>query len=220
MHCNRSSSFHPDRERGAVLFVALVFLVLITLLALTATSTSILQERMTGGVHNSQLSLMGAETALRGAEWNVWNKSNQGANNNKLHCSLSGGTTGDSCYSIRGTANTYVTAFRNAKSWIDPSVTPDGAKAYATSTLAFGSSSGEATASLQSTPRYLMEDLGQVLPPNAPSSGEGGGRLALGGFGAGSQTLYAFRITARSVGGNLGSMRAAESNYVALPPSH
>ena len=33
-------------------------------------------------------------------------------------------------------------------------------------------------------------------------------------------TLYSYRITARSTGGNQGSVRAAESNYVALPPSH
>ena len=37
-------------QHGAVLFVALVFLILITLLALTATGTSILQEKMTGGM--------------------------------------------------------------------------------------------------------------------------------------------------------------------------
>ena len=43
----------PHRQQGAVLFVALVFLVLITLLGLTAASTSILQERMTGGMRNS-----------------------------------------------------------------------------------------------------------------------------------------------------------------------
>ena len=55
----------PRRQRGAVLFVALVFLVLLTLLAVAGMGTSILQERMTGGMRNSQLAQMGAETGLR-----------------------------------------------------------------------------------------------------------------------------------------------------------
>src|SRR5690242_19298282 len=55
-------------QRGAILFVALVFLILITLLALTATGTSILQEKMTGGMRNRQLGLMGSESGLRGGE--------------------------------------------------------------------------------------------------------------------------------------------------------
>ena len=218
MRCYRSSSFHPGRERGAVLFVSLVFLVLITLLALTATSTSILQERMTGGVHNSQLALMGAETTLRGAEWNIWNKSNGAVGSNKLHCSPTGGVTNDACYTDQAGVNSTILAFRNAKNWLGTS--GDGAKAYAASTLGYAATSAQATASLDSTPRYLMEDLGKVLPPNAPSSGQGAARLAIGSIGAGSQTLYSYRITARSTGGNQGSVRAAESNFVALPPSH
>jgi type IV pilus assembly protein PilX len=223
MRCNRSSLFHNGHQGGAVLFVALVFLVLITLLALTATSTSILQERMTGGVHNSQLALMGAETTVRSAEWNIWNKSNGGATSNKLHCGPSGGVTNDACYSEQGqgTVNAAIVAFRNAKTWLG---TSDGGTSYATngttSLTGISTSSPKATGSLQSQPRYMVEDLGKVLPPNSPSSGEGGGRLALGGFGAGSQVLYSYRITARSTGGNQGSVRAAESVYVALPPSH
>jgi Tfp pilus assembly protein PilX len=81
-------------QQGAVLFVALVFLVLITLLGLTASSTSILQERMTGGLRNGQLGLMGAETAARGAEAWLWNLSN---NNGKINCGYNGGDNGF-CY--------------------------------------------------------------------------------------------------------------------------
>ena len=204
-----------------MLFVALVFLVLITLLALTATSTSILQERMTGGVHNSQLALMGSESAVRSAEWNIWNKSNGGPTSNKLHCDAGGGQTGDACYTeqSQGVVNSTIVAFRNAKNWLGTSGIPYATNGT-TSLTGISTSSPQATASLQSQPRYLMEDLGRVLPPNAPSSGEGGGRLALGGSGAGSQVLYSYRISGRSTGGNQGSVRAAESVFVALPPSH
>ena len=57
----------PIRQQGgAVLFVALVFLILLTLLALTATGTSILQEKMTGNMRNAS-SLLGAEAARAAA---------------------------------------------------------------------------------------------------------------------------------------------------------
>ena len=209
-------SFQARRERGAVLFVALVFLVLITLLALTAASTSVLQERMTGGLRNNQLALMGAESGLRGVEWSIWNRSNKGSGSNKFDCQPDGGSTNDSCYRVGG-PNATVTAFRNAKSWLDPAA--DGGQAYATKTLT-SMSNAQSSAQLANQPRYLIEDLGRVLPPNSPPSGQGGGRFAINTKGAGNQTLESFRITARSTGGNEGSVRAAESYFVALPPSN
>ena len=59
-------------QRGAVLFVALVFLLLLTLLGVTASSTSILQERMTGGMRNAHLAGIGTESGLRGGEVDLW----------------------------------------------------------------------------------------------------------------------------------------------------
>ena len=90
-----SKASKPARQRGAVLFVSLVFLVLITLLALTAASTSVMQERMTGGLRNGQLALMGSESTARSVEWLIWNKSNNVVSN-KLHCGATGGD--DFCY--------------------------------------------------------------------------------------------------------------------------
>jgi len=211
---NNSGARH---QRGAVLFVALVFLVLLTLLGLTASSTSVLQERMTGGMHNSQLALMGAETAQRGVEWTIWNKSNN-TTSNKLHCGATGGD--DFCYQVSNSSGVMavspvVNAFRNARGWLG---TSDGGTAFSTLTLT-GMTNSRASAALANQPRYLMEELGKVLPPGAPSSIEGGGRLNGGSRQGGSQTLYAYRITARSTGGNAGAISATESNYIALPPS-
>jgi type IV pilus assembly protein PilX len=213
-----NATFQFKRERGAVLFVALVFLVLLTLLGLTASSTSILQERMTGGLHNNQLAFMGAETALRGVEWSIWNASNTG---NKFQCGATGGNS--FCYqanNANATGQTLmsssVTAFRNAKNWLN--ISSDGGGAYATTTLT-GLSSTQASASLANQPRYIMEDLGVVLPPGANSNGQGGGRDNLPGRGAQGQQLHAYRITARASGGNAGSIRAIDSYFVALPPS-
>ncbi len=56
-------------QRGVVLVVALIFLLLITVLAISASGTSLLQEKLVGGLRNSQLAEWSAESALRGAEW-------------------------------------------------------------------------------------------------------------------------------------------------------
>lgn len=49
------------RQRGAALFVALVMLLLLTLLAVTAAQTSVMQERMAGSFRAQQLAFERAE---------------------------------------------------------------------------------------------------------------------------------------------------------------
>lgn len=56
------------RQTGSVLFVGLVFLVVLTALALTAMRTSTQQERMTGNLRDRSLALESAESAMREAE--------------------------------------------------------------------------------------------------------------------------------------------------------
>lgn len=55
-------------ERGAVLIIALVFLLVLTLLGITATSTSTMQERMAGNLRDNNLAFQSAESALRDGE--------------------------------------------------------------------------------------------------------------------------------------------------------
>ena len=162
----------PARQRGAVLFVSLVFLVLITLLALTAASTSVMQERMTGGLRNGQLALMGSESTARSVEWLIWNKSNN-ATSNKLHCGATGGD--DFCYQASNITGVYgmnslVASFRTQQGW-PADTSGDGATTYATTMT--GLSGNQAAASLAQQPRYMIEDLGILLPPGSPNSGNG-----------------------------------------------
>jgi Tfp pilus assembly protein PilX len=56
------------RQRGAVLFVGLVFLVVLTALGLTAIRVSTQQERMTGNFRDRSLASESAESAMREAE--------------------------------------------------------------------------------------------------------------------------------------------------------
>jgi hypothetical protein len=58
----------PRHQRGAVLFVSLMLLILVTLLALTASRMTVMQERMTGNYKNQQDSFQAAEQQLTRGE--------------------------------------------------------------------------------------------------------------------------------------------------------
>src|SRR6185295_18447636 len=120
----------PAHQRGAVLFVGLVFLVLLMLLAVTATNTSIMQERMTGGLRNSQLATSGAESALREAEASLWTAS-ETLGSPFLVCGnegLFGCFSYDPAY-----PNPTVRAFRESRAWI--AATPPSTFQYSTKNL-------------------------------------------------------------------------------------
>ncbi|MBS0302909.1 MAG: hypothetical protein JSR16_12190 [Proteobacteria bacterium] len=221
----RIPSFY-NRQHGAVLFVALVFLVLITLLGLTASSTSILQERMTGGLRNGQMGLMAAETAARGAESWLWNLSSF---NGKINCGYNGGDNGF-CYSPQtvddgsgGTAytsNPLVVAFRTKPTWI-PNGSSGGTDYTNTGNTALNVST-LGTAKLAQVPQYMLESRGLVLPPGAPSNGQSGGqgRDSQAGRNAGNQALYSYRITSRATGGNEGAVSVVETTFGTGVPSN
>lgn len=56
------------RERGAALVVSLLLLLVMTILALSMSQTSRLQERMAGNSRDAKLAFQAAETGLRAAE--------------------------------------------------------------------------------------------------------------------------------------------------------
>jgi type IV pilus assembly protein PilX len=200
-----------------VLFVALIFLVLMTLLALAATGTSIMQERMTGGMRNRQLGLLGAESGLRGGEQFLWQLSDSmvydasGAHGQPLPPCV-GSSTAD-CVHVPyfGKIDTATQTFRTSSAWLDPA--SDGARGYP-KTLT-GLTGDTDTASLYSEPRFMIESLGFDLPSS--NGGQGGGRKPIPGR-AGTHVLY--RVTARSQGGSDAVVRAAESVFSAADLSN
>lgn len=195
------------RQRGAVLFLAMIFLVLLAVLAVTASSTSIMQERMTGGMRNQQLGLMGAETTLRGGEDLLWNIS---FNNGAQPLPPCVGSDGSDCVfkpMPNGRLHPTVQRFRTSRDWIDPAT--DGARPYP-GTLTGLSGSAE-SASLATAPRMIIEYLGVKTGPYR----QGGALYAQATAGrAGEHALY--RITARSQGGTDAVVRVAESYYSAM----
>lgn len=57
-----------SRQRGIVLVTGLIFLVILTLLGVTAMQTTILEERMAGNLRDENLAFQAAEAALREGE--------------------------------------------------------------------------------------------------------------------------------------------------------
>ena len=58
----------PRAQRGAIMVVSLLLLLVMTVLALTASQTTTLQERMAGNARDTDLAFQAAEAGLREAE--------------------------------------------------------------------------------------------------------------------------------------------------------
>ncbi|OOG24912.1 hypothetical protein B1C78_07505 [Thioalkalivibrio denitrificans] len=59
------------QQSGSALIIALVFLLLMTLVGVTAMQTTTLQERMAGNLRDRDMALQAAESALREGEWRL-----------------------------------------------------------------------------------------------------------------------------------------------------
>jgi|SRR6056297_1720735 len=59
------------RQRGAALFISLMFLIILTLIGISAANVGIMQERMAGSVRDTNIAFQEAEATLRGVEQRV-----------------------------------------------------------------------------------------------------------------------------------------------------
>ncbi len=64
----KSGRQSPGSQRGWTLLIALVILIMLTLIGITAMRTTTLEEKMAGNLRDQNLAFQAAETALRGAE--------------------------------------------------------------------------------------------------------------------------------------------------------
>lgn len=196
---------HMRSQHGAVLFVALIFLLLITLLSLTAIGTSVLQEKMTGGMRNRQLGMMGAESALRGTEAWLWKLNFSASEGQPLPpCAVNSTSTCVYRPEVDGTLRADVQRFRTSSTWTNAL---PGTPRY-THVLS-GLSGNLETASLATEPVVLIEDVGPNVPPGAGSQSGAIDPERSGGPG----TAWFYRITARSQGGSGAVVRTAESVF-------
>ena len=159
------------RQDGAVLFVALVFLILLTLLALTATGTSILQEKMTGNMRNRQLGLLGAESGARGGEQHLWQLSFDHATGQPLPPCLTD-ATGNSTGGVAGCVHrvrsdgglpSAIQTFRSANGWAE-AIAATALNSLPYGLALTGTIEPSETAGLAEQPVIALENLGRIFP--------------------------------------------------------
>jgi type IV pilus assembly protein PilX len=206
-------------QRGVVLMVALIFLVLLTILAISASGRSLLQERMAGGLHNAQMAEMSADTALRGAEWRLWTSTTK-LTSTPLLCGT--GVLAGNCYRYDPSNSTLygadgiVTKFRTSPTWSNWTGSqaqvyqgPSGSVDYT------DVDSAHVTMKLAHNPVYIIEDMGVELPPGVSGGLHESGATGYGSGGAGSTSRHVYRITARATGGDQNTVRVLESTFAA-----
>jgi len=214
------------RERGAVLLVALVFLVLLTLLAIGASSGSLLQQRMVSATRSAQLATMSGDTALRGAEWNIWNYFSQVQGGSFCARGSIDATSGCVYYdpsitALYGAAGT-ITQFRTGNNgWLTGTgITYKGAGGvdYTNQTGTLANVKLDFS-NLAQNPQYIIEDMGMLRAPGAGLLHESGVTGPNSG-GAGQITLDVYRVTARATGGTDNTVRVVQSTFDAQAPAN
>ncbi|HJP99003.1 MAG TPA: pilus assembly protein [Rhodanobacteraceae bacterium] len=197
-----------------ILLVALIFLVLLTLLAIGASSGSLLQQRMVAATRSAQLAVMSGDTALRGAEWTIW--SSAVVVGTPFNCGTDAldATTGCVKYdpeSTPYTATGAVTLFRTPdNSWLSTGVAYTGPDGAGFTSVANATDVG--SPNVAENPRYIIEDMGRVKPPGAGPQHESGVTGPNNG-GAGQISLEMYRITARATGGSKNTVRVVQSTF-------
>lgn len=163
----------PRRERGAVLIITLILLVIATLIALSAQRNTALEERMAGNLLDKNLSFQAAEAALRTGE-------------SALASAVAAGTAPALCAAEATTcAAGWYTAASGAQAaiwkriaWSDGNSVP----------VAVAPPSGS-TSPLAANPRYIVEQL------DASTSTWRVTARATGGSGTGVVVLQSIYIT-------------------------
>ena len=204
------ASFRPRpgkrQQQGTVLAIALIFLVLVTLLATAASWAGLAQERLAAGQRQSSLALAGAETATRQAElwiYSFYERSN-----------------GEALVGMMGTAvlpanpqrsNTALAPFFQGPRWL-----PNVGTAIASADVPYASA--DHSTHLSDPPRYLIEDLGRLRPSGSPTVREGdstgGVGNSVGGMDpAGNAEIRIFRITGKSKGVGNAPVRTVQSVF-------
>ena len=206
-----SVPYKPCSQRGFALLMALIFLVLMSLLAITASRHALLQERMAGSLRNALQARMSAETALRGAEYKLWSMAAQAGA--QLHCRQDAISSDDGCVVYHSDSAAYapkgnVTRFQSASGWL-----PDIGVAYlGPARRGYTSNPRQPTAELAENPMYVIEDLGRERAPAT------GGMHESGNTGPNADTqdhadIHLYRVTARATGGKRHAVSIVQSTF-------
>jgi type IV pilus assembly protein PilX len=152
---------HIQRERGAVLIVSLLFLVVLTMLGITAMSGTTFEERMAGNARDAALAHHAAEAALRRARDEILGEAAPSRNITEAHFEVplgNGSCDKGICVSrafeeVPGTCCAIPPAIPANVDWTN------------TSTMEYQDNAGKALSGVSKQPRYIMEMFCLTLLP-------------------------------------------------------
>jgi type IV pilus assembly protein PilX len=158
----------PRRQQGAILVIALLFLVLLTIIGISSISSVTLEERMAGNLREQTTAFQAAESALRDAEIDL--QADIGGTGNRDPMTVAANFanlcntafTFGVCAQPAAPAGTWQTEIVTASAWNWTDTNK---------TVAYGTYTGAApVAGVVRQPRYVIEylqekDDGTTLPP-------------------------------------------------------
>jgi len=177
------------KQSGAALIVGLIFLVILTLLGLTAMQTGIMEERMAGNSRDRNLAFQAAEAAMRDAEYDTHAIQPSGAQEAKLRTfgkisGMSGADTNCSeglcCNPSTGGAAAGLTCIEPTTPVYNRFSSSIGIS-YGTYTFGYTSSSPATFPQVSKQPQYLIE-------PFPPQGGHFYYRISAIGYGINSSS--------------------------------
>lgn len=184
-----SISQNQTKQSGAVLAMALIFLLLLTIIGISAITTTTLQEKMSGNMQDRNLAFQAAEAALRDGERHIDNVINAGTTFN-TNCN------NGLCVPALATATT-----------IENPVWSSGVVDWSngsTTSVQYGAVTGHTQLpGVSAQPRYIIEKLSSELKGSTGSGGVDTSGLCTD-HSCSKQVISSpgvfYRITARATG--------------------
>ena len=185
-------AFNRVRQRGAVLFVSLILLLILTLIGVTAARMQTVEERMAQNDDNHQLAVQAAEAALRYSETLLWggiySAPNFAANANGLY------QLQTEVQAAVGSSNPAQASIVDSINWSNPG----------TQTMAYA---GPALSNAPAPPQSA-----QIVIESLPPVARAGDPICTPGYGQ-EQVCSVYRITAHAVGGDSTSAATLQSIF-------
>jgi type IV pilus assembly protein PilX len=176
-----------SKQRGVILFVALILLVILSLLGVTAARMQTTEERMARNEDNRQMGAQAAEAALRNAEAGIAGGNFNGFANN---------TQGQ--YTLFAPNGDWLTG-TSAISWTNPAQVISYTAAILTGPPL------SALPPAAQAPNYIIEQLPAVALP--------GDNIACSGYGCPTPTVTVYRVTANGTGADQSTSTLLQSIY-------
>lgn len=182
-HANPTSR---GTQRGAILFISLVFLLILTMIGITAARLQTGQEALARNDHNHQLAIQAAEAALRSAEAAIWNG---------LYTPVDFSSNSNGLYELGSEVTTGAgTSVADTVDWNNPGTV---SKPYA----------GPALSGVVSPPSPA-----QIIIESLPPAARAGEPLCSASYGT-SQSCSVYRVTAHALGGDATSAATLQSIF-------